>query len=98
MTYLYLVYVLFVINVVVGFKTYFKVNRILKEHKFTIKKQSITLQYTVKELSQLFEQSDSEELNLKIHKIIRLTKYNYWLGRIFFLLFVGIVIYLVLGY
>lgn len=97
MTLLYLVYILFAINVVVGFKIYFKVNGLLTKHKLTIKKQSINLQYTAKELAQLFEQTDSEELKLQIHKIIRQTKYNYWLGRIFFVLFIGIVIYLILA-
>tara|TARA_R110000868_G_scaffold411451_1_gene704098 strand:+ start:56084 stop:56461 length:378 start_codon:yes stop_codon:yes gene_type:complete len=96
MTYLYLVYALFALNVVVGFKIYFQVNSIIKKHELTIKKQSINLQYTAKELAQLIEQTDSEALKQQIHKFIRQTKYNYWLGRIFFLLFIGIVIYLFL--
>lgn len=96
MTFLYLIYILFAINVAVGFKIYFKVNGFLKKHNLTIKKKNINLQFTVKELAQLFEQTDSEELKLQIHKIIRQTKYNYWLGRIFFVLFIGIVIYLFL--
>jgi hypothetical protein len=96
MTFLYLIYILFAINVAVGFKIYFKVNGIIKKHELTIKKQSINLKYTAKELAQLIEQTDSETLKRQIHKIIRQTKYNYWLGRIFFLLFIGTVIYLFL--
>ncbi|AKP51056.1 hypothetical protein [Cyclobacterium amurskyense] len=94
MTFLYIVYVLFVIHVIVGFKIYFKVSALLKKHKLSINKQSISLRYSVKELSQLIDQSDSEEVNLKINQLIRWTKLNYWLGRISFLLFVGIAYYL----
>ncbi|EPR66103.1 hypothetical protein ADICYQ_4801 [Cyclobacterium qasimii M12-11B] len=60
----------------------------------SINKQSISLRYSLKELSQLFDQIETEELNLKINQIIRWTKLNYWFGRISFLLFVGIVFYL----
>lgn len=94
MTFLYIVYVLFVIHVIVGFKIYFKVSALLKKHKLSINKQSISLRYSLKELSQLFDQIETEELNLKINQIIRWTKLNYWFGRISFLLFVGIVFYL----
>jgi hypothetical protein len=97
MYFLYFLISFFFVNFILSSLTSFMIYRLLNKNNFTITKTNWRIGYTVSELSQLYDQSKSEQLNIQIRRIIILTRVNTWAWWIYVSIFVIIGILVLLN-
>jgi hypothetical protein len=81
MIFLYFMIAYFIVLFILGWTLSFMTYRLMKRNNFKIEKKSYKFGYTIKELSQLYGQSNSRQTSNKIAILIKLT--NSSIGKIF---------------
>jgi branched-subunit amino acid ABC-type transport system permease component len=92
MIFLYFMIIYFFILLILGWTLNIATYRLLKKNKFIIKKTNYGIGYSIKELSQLYEQTNSFEISRQITTIVKLTRWSKRLWWIYASIFIVILI------
>jgi hypothetical protein len=92
MIFLYFMSIYFFILFILGWTLNIATYRLIKKNKFVIKNTNYGIGYSIKELSQLYKQTDSFEISKQITTIVKLTRWSKRLWWIYASIFIALLI------